>query len=317
MKKAVLFLILMLIMVSSIVAGTLAMYTVSIDDLAEGSVVAKEFVFVGEGTDTFQQGIKIAPSETVTWQFKVKNYENHIISETAMYYKLSFNVLALAGKQAIEPLTVTVKNQNGQVVNSVIGVGSFDVLGAFTLSVNGQEQAYVVEIHWSDDGNDDINYAGNNYGTKVNVDAIASQVPFGTTNPPLPEGISVKYETTTPWQNGQSSIYKYDYKITITNNSAEAIEDWTIGFNLTNDKLTSAWNAILMTGSPQGSYTLTNPAYNNPSTDHILPGQSVSFGGHAQGMGTEAIQNIIVDGSNTSPITNIDLSYEFGKTSLN
>ncbi|KUO61390.1 MAG: sugar-binding protein [Gracilibacter sp. BRH_c7a] len=316
MKKAVLFLTLLLIMVSSIVAGTLAMYTVSIDKLAEGSVVAKEFIFVGEGTDTFQQGIKIAPSETVAWQFKVKNYENHVISETAMYYKLTFNVLASGGKQAIEPLTVTVKDPNGQILNRVTGVGTFDVLDAFPLSANGQEKGYVVEIHWPDD-DADINYAGSHYGTTVNVDAIASQVPFSGTNPPQPKQINVKYETTVPWQNGHSGIYKYDYKVTITNNSAEPIEDWTIAFNLADDKLTSAWNAILVSGSPQGSYTFVNPAYNNPATDHILPGQSVSFGGHAQGMGTTAINNISIGGSNTSLITNIDLTCEFGKPSLN
>jgi len=317
MKKAVLFLTLLLIMVSSVVAGTLAMYTVTIDDLAEGSVVAKEFVFVGEGTDSFRQGIKIAPSETVTWQFKVKNYQNHIVSETAMYYKLTFNVLASPGKQAIAPLTVTVKDQNGQVLNRVTGVGTFDVLGAFPLSSAGQEQDYVVELHWPDNGNHDINYAGKNYGTTVNVDAIASQVPFSGTNPPQPKQLSVKYETTVPWQNGQSGNYKFDYKVTITNNSAEPIEDWIIAFNLTNDKLTSAWNAILVPGWPQGSYIFVNPAYNNPATDDILPGRSVSFGGHAQGMGNEVIKNITIDGSNISPTTNIELTYELNKPSLN
>ncbi len=36
-------------MVSSVVAGTLAMYTVAIDDLAEGSVVAKELSLSAKG----------------------------------------------------------------------------------------------------------------------------------------------------------------------------------------------------------------------------------------------------------------------------
>ena len=321
MKKLVILLTLVLLMVSSIVAGTLAMYTVSIDNLAEGSVVAKEFIFVGEGTDTFQQGLKIAPTETVQWQFKVKNYENHIVSETDMYYKLTLNVEALSGKSAIEPLTVTVKDSNGNALNSVTGVGTFDVLGSFPLATNGQEQDYLVEIYWPDDGTSDINYAGGNYGTTINVDAVASQTPFSAVDPedpPQENQVSVRYETTIPWQNGQSGNYQYAYKVTITNHSTEPISNWSIGFFLPTDKLTSAWsNAKLVSNSPKGYYKFLNPGYNNQATDNILPGQSVSFGGPALGMGTEAIQTISVGGSNISDITNVDLTCQFGKASLN
>lgn len=321
MRKIVFLLALVLIMLSSIVAGTLAMYTVSIDNLAEGSVVAKEFIFVGEGTDTFQQGLKIAPSETTQWQFKVKNYENHTVSETDMYYKLTFHVQALTGKKAIEPLKVTVKDSNGNALNSVTGVGTFDVLGSFPLAVNGQEQDYFVEINWPDDGTSDVKYAGGNYGTMINVDAVASQIPFSTVDPEEPsqgKQVSVRYETTTPWQNGQSGIYQYNYRVTITNNSSEPISNWSIGFFLPTDKLTGVWsNAKLVSDSPKGYYKFLNPGYNNQATDNILPGQSVSFGGSALGMGTEAIQTISVGGSNISDITNVDLICQFGRASLN
>lgn len=321
MKKILFFLTLVLIMLSSIAAGTLAMYSVSIDNLAEGSVVAKEFIFVGEGTDTFQQGLKIAPSETTQWQFKVKNYQNHVVSETDMYYKLAFNVQALSGKKAIEPLKVTVKDSNGNALNSVTGVGSFDVLGAFPLAVNGQEQDYSVEINWPDDGTSDVKYAGGQYGTMINVNAIASQIPLITADPEGPsqgKKVSVRYETTTPWQNGQSGIYQYNYKVTITNNTSEPINNWSIGFYLPTDKLTGVWsNAKLVSNSPPGSYKFLNPGYNNQTTDNILPGQSVSFGGPALGMGTEAIQTISVGGSNTTEITNVNLTCQFGQASLN
>lgn len=320
MKKIVFLLTLVLIMLSSIVAGTLAMYTVSIDKLAEGSVVAKEFIFIGEGADTFQQGLKIAPSETTQWQFKVKNYDNNIVSETDMYYKLTFHVQAATDKKAIEPLKVTVKDTNGNELNSVTGVGTFDVLGSFPLAVNGQAQDYLVEIYWPDGGTSDIKYAGGNYGTMINVDAVASQTPFSTSDPDPSPGkqVSVRYETTTPWQNGQSGIYQYNYKVTITNNSAEPINAWSIGFLLPTDKLTSVWsNAKLVSTSQAGYYKFLNPAYNNQATDNILPGQSVSFGGPALGMGTEAIQTISVGGSNISDITNVDLTCQFGKASLN
>ncbi|MBC2725418.1 cellulose binding domain-containing protein [Desulfosporosinus sp.] len=321
MKKFAFLLTLVLIMVSSIAAGTLAMYTVSIDKLAEGSVVAKEFIFVGEGTETFQQGLKIAPTEIVQWQFKVKNYENHVVSETDMFYKLTFNVEALLGKSAIEPLTVAVKDLNGNVLNQVSGVGTFEVLGSFPLAVNGQEQDYLVEIYWPADEGTNINYAGGNYGTQINVNAVASQIPLGATNPvpeePSPsKQVSIRYQTTIPWQNGQSGHYQYEYKITLTNHSTEPIDHWKLRFLLSTDQLINSWNAKLVSNTTNGSYEFLNPGYNNQSTDSILPGQSVSFGGLARGMGTEEIQNVLVSGSNIN-ITNIELICEFGKASLN
>ncbi|RCX20184.1 cellulose binding domain-containing protein [Anaerobacterium chartisolvens] len=320
MKKTIFVLLLVLTMVSSIVAGTLAMYTASIDNLGEGSVVAKEFVFVGDGTDSFQHGIKIAPTEIVRWQFKVKNYQNYVITETDLYYKLTFNVLAVQGKAAIQPLTVAVKDSQGNVLKSVTGTGTFDVLGSFPLSEVGQENEYEVEIYWPDGGPVDIDYAGNNYGTAVKVDAIASQLPLseGHENPPEQKDVSIRYETLTPWQNGQSGIYQFEYKVTITNNSDEAIKDWSVAFSLSTDRITQAWsNAKMVAGLPEGMYKFENPGYNNQSTDNILPGQSVSFRGPAYGMGTHAIGNIIVGGSNVSDIGDIDLTCEFGKSSLN
>ncbi len=322
MKRIIFILALVMLMVSSIAAGTLAMYATSVDDLAEGSVTAKEFVFVGEGTDSFRQGIKIAPSETVQWQFKVKNHDNQVITETDLYYKLTFNVLASAGKNAIQPLIVTVKDSGGNVLNSVTGVGTFDVTGEFPLSEAGQEKDYIVEIHWPANGNADINYAGSNYGTTVNVDAAASQLPFGsdpgTEEPPEEKDIAVRYETTVPWQNGQSGIYEYQYRVTITNNSDSAIEAWNIAFSLPTDRLTGVWsNAKLVSGLPDGHYKFVNPGYNNQSTDNILPGKSVSFTGPARGRGTEPLHNILVGGSNMNDSDRIDLTCEFGKASVN
>ncbi|KPU45913.1 cellulose binding domain protein [Oxobacter pfennigii] len=323
MKKIIFALLLVLTMATSLVAGTLAMYTTSIDNLADGSVVAKEFVFVGSGTDSFQHGIKIAPTETVRWQFKVKNYENHIITETDLYYKLTFNVNASAGKKTIQPLVVNVKDSGGNILNSVAGIGTFDVIGSFPLSESGQERDYTIEIYWPGDKNTDINYAGSNFGTTINVDAVASQLPFdgsnpGNENPNEESEISVRYETTAPWQNGQSGINEFEYKVTITNNSDEAIEDWEIAFSLPADRITRAWsNARMVSGLPEGSYKFINPGYNNVATDDILPGQSVSFRGPAIGNGTEAIRNISVGGSNMAPSSNVDLTYEFGKSSLN
>ncbi|SHN48976.1 cellulose binding domain-containing protein [Desulfitobacterium chlororespirans] len=312
MKRVILLLALVLAMVSSITAGTLASYTVAIDNLAGGNVVAKEFIFVGEGTDTFQEGLKIAPSEILQWQFKVKNYERHVVTETDMYYKLTFDIFASPGKKAIDPLTVTVKDGTGAILNQMTGVGTFDLLGTFPLSETGQERNVLVEIAWPDGGKSDKDYAGKEFGTSIIVNAQASQVPLDSNpNPETPESqVSVLYETTTPWQNGQSGEYQYEYKVTITNNSSVSIEDWYITFFLQNDRLNNAWNAKLISRSDEGIYRFENPAYNNVTMDNILPGQSVSFGGLASGMGTETLRNIGVGGSNTSLITNVNVIHQ-------
>lgn len=314
MKKTVFILIVLLVMASSLTAGTLAMYTTSIDGVAQGSVAAKEFVFTGEGSDSFAQGVKIAPSETVTWQFDVSNYSGAVVTETDLYYKLTVNVRASEGKKAIAPLTVTVRDQNGDVVGSAAGVGKFDVLGEFPLAEMGQSHTYTVEVHWPSDDSVDFDYAGGAYGTSIHIDALASQAPLSSDDPDEPQTgrVSVLYQTTAAWQNGQSGRGKFNYSVTITNNSDKPIEDWAIDFALPYDRLVNTWsNAKMIHNLPRGQYRFVSPNYNNPATDSILPGQSVTFGGRGEGWGYSVPQNVRVSGSNVDAVET-ELSYELG-----
>ena len=324
MKKPIFVLTLILLMATSLVSGTLSMYTTTIDNLARGSVAAKEFIFTGSGTDSFSQGVKIAPSETVNWQFDVKNYDGAVVTETDLYYKLTFHVSAAEGKSAIEPLVVTVKDTSGKVLGSITGTGDFDVTGSFPLMETGQEKTFVVQLAWPADGGHDIDYAGGGYGTALRIDAAASQLPYSggntggdtgggdTGEEPQAQDVAVKYETNVAWTNGQSGNYQYNFRVTITNNSDEPIENWFMTYKLPTERIVHVWNGKLGSESG-GTYTINNPAYNNPSTDSIEPGQSVSFGGNARGMGTEAIENVTVGGSNVST-TNVSLSCEFGNS---
>lgn len=218
------------------------------------------------------------------------------ITETDLYYKLTFNVQATSGKKAIDPLTVSVLGSTGNVLNSVKGTGTFDVTGAFPLSQNGQTSGYTVKINWPSDKSNDMKYAGGNYGTSINVSAMASQLPFEGSQPAQSQ-VSVLYEASPAWSNGQSGNYQYEYKVTITNNSDQPIEDWNVAFDLGSDQLTRAYsNAVMTQGG--GSYKFVNPAYNNAATDDIAPGQSVSFRGPAVGQGKQSITNVTVGGSN-------------------
>lgn len=176
MKKTLTIFALVLLLTSSIVAGTLAMYTTTIDDLAQGSVVAKEFILLKGGTDTFTKDIKIAPSETTSWKFSVKNYNGSVISETAM--KLNFDVKAVAadGKSIIAPLVITVKDQDGNVVGTATSSGTINFADQFNLSANGQEKTYTVSVSWPSNDAVDKNYAGAGYGTAVKVSVNGTQM---------------------------------------------------------------------------------------------------------------------------------------------
>ena len=167
---------LILAIMSSVIAGTLANYTISIDTLAYGSAVGKEFVFLEDGMDSFANSVKIAPGETIQWQFAVKNYTDSVVTETDMYYQLSFNVKASTNKQAIAPLMITVKDENNNTVGTLAGTGTLTATGAFVLSNVGQSDAFTLLIYWPQNDAVDNNYAGTEFGSSISVSALASQV---------------------------------------------------------------------------------------------------------------------------------------------
>lgn len=294
MKKFIFVSLLLLLMASSIVAGSLAMYTTSIDGVASGSVLAKEFVFLEDGTDSFQQGVKIAPTETVRWQFGVKNFNNQVVTETDLYYKLAFHVSASAGKTAIAPLVVTVKDSSGNTLNSVTGTGDMIVTGAFPLSAAGQEQFYTVEIYWPSNDSVDINYAGDSFGTTVGIDAVASQIPFegqGTTPTPTPTPspsgndysnlpVQLNYNITNAWwTDASAAANRANYTMTLTNLSDQKIYDWYVIFDTPNE-FYNAYNSIQTSSS--GGYRLTNPVVNNvwdTRSNVDVNSSSLTFGG--------------------------------------
>jgi len=175
MKKVLTIIALALIFSTSVIAGTLAMYTTTIDNIAEGSVVAKEFTLVKGGTDTFTENVKIAPSETVDWQVSVKNYDGSIISETAMDLNFAVDVMAENGKSVITPLVATVKNSDGDIVGTLNSSGKIEFNDEFALSASGQEKTYTVSVNWPSDNTVDISYAGANYGTAVKVSVTGTQ----------------------------------------------------------------------------------------------------------------------------------------------
>lgn len=311
MRKHLFSLALALFMIIALLSGSLALYTTSLD-VAEGSVIAKEFIFTTDGTDAFQRGVKIAPSETVAWTFSVRNFDGLLTAETDLYYKLTFRVGPAAGKRAIEPLVVTVRDANGAALGSVTGTGVIELLGAFPLSPTGQERFYTVECLWPADGVNDIAYAGGAFGSAVSVSAVASQAPLEISQPEIPEqpgdgvklDLTVRYATTEPWTNSQSGIYQFAFQVKIRNNTDTAIENWFMDFTMADSRVTQLWNARLLGQDEDGTVRVVNPAYNDVKTDIIRPGETITFGGIARiasGDVTRPIGNIRVGGSGVRP----------------
>ena len=300
-KKGFVIFILAFAISFAVLAGTLASYTTTLDNFASGSVVAKEFIFMEDGTDSFQQNVKIAPTDTLNWSFGVRNYNGTFVTETDLYYNLVFTASATAGKQAIEPLVITVKNQQGDVVGTINGTGTVDVFDQFPLQSEGQRHGYTLEIHWPSNDEIDINYAGHNFGTTINVSAIASQVPFegnGSGDDPGqgepgqgdPAFATVTYSIVS---RSVGNPPTHTFNITITNLSEETINGWELRL-IYPGKIFEIWNAEYqeLDGST-GLYSITNAV---GYTNSIPPGESRTFGGRAEGDGYSEIESVTLNG---------------------
>jgi len=89
MKKTLFVLVLVLTIVSSLVAGTLATYTKTLEPM-EGEVTAKQF-YIG-ATETAFADVKLAPSEETSWDFSVINYQGDVATEVDMDLNIVVNV---------------------------------------------------------------------------------------------------------------------------------------------------------------------------------------------------------------------------------
>lgn len=174
MKKTLALIAMVLVIVGSVAAGTLAVYTTTVDDLATGDVVAKEFILLENGSDSFEQNVKIAPTETVSWQFGIKNNDGEKISETAMDVDITLDIAAAADKSAIAPLVVTVKNEGGSVVGTQTGTGTITFADYFS-DLGAQSRTYTVEVEWPSNDDVDYQYAGAGFGTAVAVTVQGTQ----------------------------------------------------------------------------------------------------------------------------------------------
>lgn len=174
MKRTITIISLIVAILFSIISGTLALYTITLPNIAEGSVIAKNFVLIGEGSDEFTTNVKIAPSETLYWDFTVSNHDNTATTETDMKIDVTVDVSAAEGKTAIAPLKVTVLNAESEVLGTeVTGTGQITFSDYFEAN-DAQTYTYTVVINWPDTDND-VTYASPDYGTAIKVSVTGTQ----------------------------------------------------------------------------------------------------------------------------------------------
>ena len=168
MKKTLTILSLVIVIAMSILAGTLAVYTVDTPDYNSGDIVAKEFVFTTEGDANFGDTVKIAPTETVTKSFTVANFKTGITAETDMTVTIVVKV-----QGGITPLQITVDGYNNS------STAKFNVIDKNTVEITVDlladtqtTETFTVSVKWPSTEFDN-NYIGKK--SSINVDAIAVQ----------------------------------------------------------------------------------------------------------------------------------------------
>lgn len=149
MKKYVLLCMMALGIITSLAVGTLAVYTKNFD--FNGDVTAKKF-YVNASSADATPDIKIAPKETVSWEFEVTNEDGAIISAVDMSTNIKVTL-----PNGFKDISVSLKDKDG----NVLGTGTADsngvinVAGADFAANTAKTDKYTLDFTWND--NDSAN----------------------------------------------------------------------------------------------------------------------------------------------------------------
>lgn len=176
MKKALIILTLVLTIVTSLIAGTLATYTKTLTPV-EGSVAAK--VFYIENSETTIANVRLAPTESTQWTFFVVNYQDDIVTEVDMDLYITVKLGAMAGFDEIDGLTVGLFEGDKQYGSTIIRNGAIDVeIGRAFLANQKSTRKFTVKVLWenglvSDDT--DTHNADDRHTSKIAVTVTGKQ----------------------------------------------------------------------------------------------------------------------------------------------
>ncbi|MEG1647120.1 MAG: hypothetical protein RR374_07185, partial [Clostridia bacterium] len=149
------------------------MYTTTNDNVANGSVEAKEFTVVTSAENSFAENIQIAPGETVKMVFTVNNFDGATITETEMDLDIKVTLKAATGKTAIAPLKISVTKEGVEGTVGTIANGVVSIKDNFKLLTTGQTYKYTVVVEWPNGAPEiDNQYIGSKFGSAVNVSLV-------------------------------------------------------------------------------------------------------------------------------------------------
>lgn len=144
-KKRLLLVLLTLAIVTSLSAGTLAVYMT--DETAySGTVRVKKFAFTAAGDQSNASSIRLAPTESETYDFSVSNSDEDATAEVNMHYTIT---VSYANAKSVMPgLVATLYNASGKEVGTesdgVITFESTSDLAADEARIDG----YSVKLEW-------------------------------------------------------------------------------------------------------------------------------------------------------------------------
>lgn len=146
MKKIIIIAALVLCIAVSIVSGTLATYTKTLEPIW-GEVAAKQF-YIGT-TQTMFPNIELAPTEEATWAFGVVNFQGDTSTEVDMDMDIILTVGSPENNQPIDGLVVGLYENGKQLGTSIVRAGEmkYSIEKAFLASIKST-RIFEIKVLW-------------------------------------------------------------------------------------------------------------------------------------------------------------------------
>ena len=176
MKKKLLLIVLALAILTSLTAGTLAVYTKSVSQNV--TVEAKRFTFNASGSFVGNySAFTLAPTESIEYTFAVANVnaDNSAVAEVALDYDVTLNYAD--AKADMPGLTVVVKDGETVVGSDTDGDGVI-TFEASSAAGTVFKKAYSVVVTWADANDDAQTIAGTSrvsFASGLTITVVASQ----------------------------------------------------------------------------------------------------------------------------------------------
>lgn len=178
-SKKLLLVVLALAILTSLTAGTLAVYTKTVS--LTGQIEAKKFAFTATGgIEGDKKAINLAPTESMSYNFKLTNQDGTATAEVPMDYAITVNFAEAATKMPGLTAVLAKVDSDGNVVSSsaiTAANGQISDSNVSDASV-AFNQNYRVTLTWAGSDNAAQTVAGNAKVTLengLNVTVVATQ----------------------------------------------------------------------------------------------------------------------------------------------